>query len=312
VVIDTEEEFDWSQEFAREHTSVQAMQWINRVQVIFDEYGIVPVYVIDFPVASQPNGYKPLAEIHNDQRCIIGSHLHPWVNPPFEEVVNRRNSFAGNLPMTLEKTKLLVLTECIEEHFGRRPTIYKAGRYGVGPNTTAILEELGYEIDLSVCPHMDYAHEEGPDYSAHTSWPFRFGKDKRLLEIPLTVGYTGLFRHLGPAIHPVVTNSLFTSLRIPGVLAHLNLLNKSWLSPEGYTTTEHQQLVRTLYHGGLRVFSMAFHSPSVEPGHTPYVRSQADLDEFLGKIRCFFDFFFGELQGVASTPFRLKQELLTI
>jgi hypothetical protein len=309
VVIDTEEEFDWSRDFARENTSVQAMKWIGRAQGIFDEYGITPVYVIDFPVASQPDGYTPLAEIHGDGRCIIGTHLHPWVNPPFEEVVNRKNSFAGNLSMTLEKVKLLVLTECIEEHFGRRPTIYKAGRYGIGPNTTRILEELGYEIDLSVCPHMNYATEDGPDYSDNTSWPFWFGKDKQLLELPLTVGYTGLLRHLGPVLHPVASNSLFTSWRIPGILAKLNVLNKSWLSPEGYSSTEHQHLTRTLYNAGLRVFSMAFHSPSMEPGHTPYVRSKTDLDDFLERLRRFFDFFFGEMQGVASTPLLLKQEL---
>jgi len=212
--------------------------------------------------------------------------------------------------MTLEKTKLLILTECIEAHFGRRPTIYKAGRYGVGPNTTTILEELGYEIDLSVCPHMNYASEDGPDYSANTSWPFWFGKEKQLLELPLTVGFTGWLRHLGPVLHPVATTPLLTSLRIPGILARLNILNKSWLSPEGYSSTEHQQVTRTLYNAGLRVFSMAFHSPSVEPGHTPYVRSKGDLDDFLGSLRRFFDFFFGEMQGVASTPLILKQELL--
>lgn len=312
VVIDTEEEFNWDRDFARENTSVQSMKWIGRVQAIFDEYGITPVYVVDFPVASQADGYKPLAEIHEDRRCVIGAHLHPWVNPPYEETVNRTNSFAGNLSMTLEKTKLLALTECIEEHFGRRPTIYKAGRYGVGPNTTTILEELGYEIDLSVCPHMDYSAEKGPDYSANSSWPFWFGKGKQLLELPLTVGYTGWLRHLGPALHPLATNSFFTALRLPGILARLNVLNKSWLSPEGYSTTEHQQLAQTLYNAGLRVFSFAFHSPSVEPGHTPYVQSKADLDDFLGRLRQFFDFFFGELQGVPSTPLQLKQELLNI
>ena len=33
----------------------------------------------------------------------------------------------------------------IEHSFGHSPKIYKAGRYGVGANTTAILEELAFE-----------------------------------------------------------------------------------------------------------------------------------------------------------------------
>ena len=40
VVIDTEEEFDWSAPADRNEISVTAMQHIDRVQTIFDEYGI--------------------------------------------------------------------------------------------------------------------------------------------------------------------------------------------------------------------------------------------------------------------------------
>ena len=71
VVIDAEEEFDWSADFSSHNTSVQAMRSIHRVQEIFDAYHITPVYVIDYPVASQPDGYRPLQEIHAAGRCLI-------------------------------------------------------------------------------------------------------------------------------------------------------------------------------------------------------------------------------------------------
>lgn len=309
VVIDTEEEFDWSRAFSRNNTSVQSMKWIDRVQEIFDSYGITPVYVIDYPIASQPSGYQPLVDIHADGRCIIGAHLHPWVNPPFEEEVNQTNSFAGNLPRMLEHTKLKILSDCIGEKFGRRPKIYKAGRYGVGPHTANILEQEDYDVDLSVCPYMNYSHEKGPDYSASSPWPYWFGTKRRILEVPLTVGYTGLFRRWGAPFHRLATSPLLTKLHVPGILARLQLLNKSWLSPEGYHTQEHCQLIRALYHEGLRVFSFAFHSPSVAPGHTPYVQSDSDLEDFLNRCRALFDFFFGEMQGIASTPLMLREEL---
>ena len=290
VVIDTEEEFDWSQTFSRSNTSVQSMKWIDRVQSIFDSYGITPIYVIDYPVTSQSDGYQPLVDIHADGRCIIGAHLHPWVNPPFEEEVNQTNSFAGNLPGMLEHSKLKILSDCIGEKFGRRPKIYKAGRYGVGPHTAGILELEGYEVDLSVCPYMNYAHESGPDYSASSPWPYWFGTTRRILELPLTVGYTGLLRQWGPTLHRLVTNPLLTNLHVPGIFARLQLLNKSWLSPEGYLIQEHRQVVRALFQEGLRVFSFAFHSPSVTPGHTPYVQSDSDLEAFLDRCRQFLIF----------------------
>ncbi len=43
VVIDTEEEFDWSKDFSRDNISVRSMQWIGQIPDIFGEYGITPV-----------------------------------------------------------------------------------------------------------------------------------------------------------------------------------------------------------------------------------------------------------------------------
>ena len=309
VVIDTEEDFDWSGGFSREQTSVESMRWIYRAQDIFDEYGITPVYVIDYPVASQPDGYRPLREIHASGRCLIGAHLHPWVNPPFDETVTRHLSFPGNLPRTLEASKLRVLTETIAEQFGTVPTIYKAGRYGVGANTTAILEEQGYAVDLSVCPYMDYSSEGGPDFTTFSPWPYWFGERRSLLECPLTVGYAGLLRSRGTAIHGFASNPKLEKFHGVGILARSGLLDKIWLSPEGFLSSEHVKLTRTLHADGLRVFSFAFHSPSLEPGNTPYVTSQADLQTFLSRCRTFFDFFLGELGGQPTTPLALKDQL---
>ncbi len=312
VVIDTEEEFNWSQPFSRENTSVRAMRSIERVQRLFDSYGVVPTYVIDYPIASQPDGYLPLQELLSDGRAVIGAHLHPWVNPPYTELVNPRNSFHGNLPIELERAKVQALTNCIQEQLGCQPIIFKAGRYGMGPNTLPILREMGYSIDLSVCPYMDYSSEEGPNYSTATPWPSWLGDKEDLLEIPLTVGYTGYLKEWGSPAHQLIDSGLMKALHAPGLFARFGLLNKVWLSPEGYETWEHLALVRSLYKEGLRVFSFAFHSPSVEPGCTPYVQSQVELDKFLDKFRKFFDFFFGEMGGVASTPLEIRRQFSSV
>lgn len=310
VIIDTEEEFDWAGDFSPKHIAVQSMRWIHRVQDIFDEYKITPVYVIDYPVASQADGYRPLQEIHAAGRCLVGAHLHPWVNPPFEEVVTRPNSYPGNLSHGLEAAKLRILGDEIEKRFGGRPVIYKAGRYGIGRSTAAILEEQGYQVDLSVCPYMDYTADGGPNFSLSSARPYWFGKHRRLLELPLTVGFAGRFRRWGSTLHRFASRPGLTWLHPVGVLARLNFVDKIWLSPEGYHAVEHIKLTRDLYADGLRIFSFAFHSPSVEPGHTPYVRSQSDLDCFLDRCRRFFDFFLGELGGHPTTPLELR-DLLT-
>ena len=82
VVIHTEEEFDWNKPHDRNATGVRHMQHIDRAQGLFDEFGIVPNYVVDYPIASQESAVAPLKSFADSGRALIGSHLHPWVSPP--------------------------------------------------------------------------------------------------------------------------------------------------------------------------------------------------------------------------------------
>ena len=130
VVVDTEAEFEWGREFDRSATSVSAMSRQKLAQKIFDQYGLRPMYLIDYAVASQADGYEPLRDILNRHACVVGAHLHPWINPPLEEDISDLNSFAGNLPAELEERKLRTLVAQIEKSFAITPLFFKAGRYG--------------------------------------------------------------------------------------------------------------------------------------------------------------------------------------
>lgn len=307
VVVDTEEQFEWGKPVSRQATAVTAMRSIGRIQSIFDEFGIVPCYVVDHPVATQSEGRDALARIRADGRCEIGAHLHPWVTPPYDEQLSAANTYPGNLPPALERAKLEVLVQALEQAFGERPTVYKAGRYGLGPATAEILEDLGFEIDMSVCPPINHGADGGPDYRGFPTEPYWFGS-RRLLEIPLTGAFVGWAGSLAPSLYDLAAGPL-ASLRAPGVLSRLGAVDRLVLSPEGYTHAEHRRLVDALLERGVRTFTWTLHSPSVEPGHTPYVRSEAELAAFLDSFRRFFAFFFGERGGVAMTPTALRQQL---
>jgi hypothetical protein len=308
-VIDTEEEFDWNAAPSRSATAVSAMQFIGRIQSIFDDYGLRPCYVVDYPVATTDDGIAPLREIHRAGRCEIGAHLHPWVNPPHEEALSPRNTYPGNLSPELESAKLGELTTVIEEAIGQRPIVYKAGRYGVGPNTTAILEQLAYEIDVSICPPVDYRADGGPDFRGCGAEPYWFGVENRLLEIPLSGAFIGWANGFAPRLHDIASQPLFRRLKVPAILARARAVDRLVLSPEGFSPEEHRRLTTALLARGVRTFTWSLHSPSVEVGHTPYVRTRTELSRFLDAFRQFFDFFFGELNGIAITPTELKRQL---
>jgi hypothetical protein len=242
-------------------------------------------------------------------RALIGAHLNPWVTPPHAEEASRANSYPGNLPRGLEAAKLRALSAGIERALGVRPTMYKAGRHGKGPNTEAVLEAQGFEIDMSPAPPMDYRADGGPDYRRHPARPFRFGRKRDLLCLPGTGAYVGGAAALGPVLHPVLEHRSVARLRPLAVASRLRLLERLRLTPEGFTLHEMMRLTRALLARGQRTFVLSFHSPSVVPGNTPYVRSAADLEAFLTRLRGFLAWFQGDLHGRFVTPHVLKAEL---
>lgn len=310
VVVDTEEEFDWNKSFDPDATSVEAMSDLPVGQAVCDEFEIRPTYVIDYPVASNPMSVRVLQEIITDDRAALGAHLHPWVNPPVDEEITGPNSYAGNLPRKLEAEKLRRLGERIEESFDLKPNIYKAGRYGLGGNSAAILEELGYEVDLSACPPYDFRIEGGPDYSRFSCHPFWFGKARRLLGLPNTgslVGFLG--SEAGRPVYDFASQASLRWTKLPGILSRLRVVDRLRLSPEGFELKDLMRLTDCLIERGVRTFSFSFHSPSLRAGCTPYVRSHSDLDRFIGRCRDYFEYFLGAKGGQAVTPIELKNHL---
>lgn len=308
-VISTEEEFDWTRPFERHATSVQAARRLHEAQRVFDEFKVVPAYLVDYPITTSEDSASVLREIHDSGRCEIGAHLHPWVSPPLEEELGARNSFPGNLPPELEARKLQALTEAIEKSFGVRPRTYQAGRYGFGPHTAALLEREGYVVDLSASPPFDFRSEGGPDYSHCGLEPVWFGTKQALLGVPITGAFVGFWRVAPARTHALLNSPALRWTRMGAVLSRVGALERMRLSPEGCTEADLRRLLHALLERGVRIFVFSFHSPSLMPGCTPYVRDERGLQQFLATCRRFYELFLGELGGESATPLELARRL---
>lgn len=269
IFADAEEEFDWHAPFSRDCTSVKAIAALPKANRFFTERGCTPTYLVDWPVADTPSSADLLRQMREDGQCDIGTQLHPWVNPPFDEPLNPKNSYVGNLTVAVQRAKLARLTERIEVTMGSRPLIHRAGRYGVGAQTASLLLEQGYKLDVSVRPHFDYRAQHGPDFSARPIWPWHLAPS--LAELPLTTACTGMLRD---------RQGLPQGKVVRGVMARLGLFNRVPLTPEGVRLPDALSAIGQLLDKGHQLFSLSFHTPSVVPGHTPYVRDAADLKAF--------------------------------
>lgn len=273
VFVDTEEEFDWRTPLSRDSRSVTAVRAIPEAHARFAARDVALTYLADHPVATSSVAIEILRRAIEDGRSAVGTQLHPWVNPPFDEAVNGPNSFTANLPKPLQAAKLAELTRAIETAFGARPLVYRAGRYGIGPDTFGLLEAEGYRLDSSMRPAYDYSDEAGPDFAAVPNRAFRRGG---IVELPFTTVFTGHARGGGIGLY----RALGRMPKGKGLAARLGLLSRVSLTPEDMPLADVLEAVRVAVGEGLRVLNFAFHSPSLEPGHTPYVRDAADLAAF--------------------------------
>jgi sugar phosphate isomerase/epimerase len=66
------------------------------------------------------------------------------------------------------------------------------------------------------------------------------------------------------------------------------MLERIPLTPEGVTLEEARRGIDIAIDDGLPVLVFSFHSPSLAPGFTPYVRSEDDLDRFYDWWRAVF------------------------
>lgn len=274
LTVDTEEEFDWDAPFRREGYSLTHVPAIPRFQSFCEEIGAHPVYLVDWPIVTDPRAVEIIGDAVERGTAEVGMQLHPWVNPPFEEEITHHNSFPGNLPPRLEAAKLMGLRDAISGAFGTAPLIYRAGRYGLGADTADLLKSAGIRIDTSVRSLFDHSRQGGPDYSRHPSTPYWVDAERQLLELPLTSVYWGLLRQLGIPLQRL-------GARIPyvlGALSRLGLLERISLTPEGFSAEDAIRGIDIALDSGLPVLVLSFHSPTLVPGLTPYAFDEAGVE----------------------------------
>jgi hypothetical protein len=295
VAVDAEEDFDWDKPLASTSHSTDCMRRIPDLQEILGAYGIVPSYLLTYPVLEDDDVVHILRRQIRRGQCDVGVQLHPWVNPPFDDAPGAEQgvgtSFSGNLAPGLEERKLVALKQRFMQCFGTEPQIYRAGRYGLGRDTAQLLEKLGFTIDTSLAPRTSASDEGGPDHARYDYQLFWFGEQRRLLELPLcrsTVGWGG---RLAPEVYRrLEAVPALRRWRIPGVVSRLRFAERITLSPEGNDVGAMLRLIRHLHSRGQTVFVLSFHSSSLAVGRNPYVRTLADLHGFYERLSAVLDF----------------------
>jgi len=284
--IDTEED-NWQP--TRSGLSVENIRALPRLNAFLGEFGARPTYFTAHSVAATPWAADVLRALDAEGNAEIAAHLHPWNTPPLDEAFVPRHTMLKNLPADLQREKLLRLTDVLTHVLGRAPTAFRAGRWGLGPDTARALEACGYAVDSSVMPFVDWGlDDDGPNFVGAPLGAYRLGTnggDVRtpdphgpLVEIPVSSGYNRRPLGFWHGWHDRLSKPPFRVTKLLGVADHLGILRKIALSPETDTARDLVTLCRTLVGSGVRFLHMFWHSPSLVPGLSPYTPRSSDVE----------------------------------
>lgn len=303
VTIDVES--DMPQWRVEAETTLRNLQGLPRFHELCQRLGVRPTYLCTYPVATQPAG-EVLVDLQQEGDCEIGTHLHPWTNPPFDTNENRLEATQpSRLGSSRMEAKLTTLTDALEARFGR-PKSYRAGRFGFDGAGLQALERLGYVVDTSATPFCDWRAEGGVDWRHAPDVPYfpdRQQPDQRgqsrVLEVPVSIGWD---RWLPERIGRAAANAP-PQLRLRGILNNkwASLAKVRWLYPSLESTDTMNQLADVLAGRGIPFLNVFFHSSELWPGESPYCRTEADIDRYLDTLEGFFTHAIATLGAVPMT-----------
>ena len=247
----------------------------RRLHPLFLRFGVKPTYLLSPEVIRDPSSADCLAGLPGSLE--LGTHLHAEYVGPDADDDAESTLFQAALPPELERAKLRALTALFQDRFGRRPRSFRAGRFGIGAASLSILAELGYAVDSSVTPLVDW-RRGGPGapsfrdaplvpYRPDPANPEQCG-DGPLWEVPVTIR-RGRWHWL-----PVVGRRL----------------GHRWLRPTWGTGWDLVTLAREIVDepgepgSPPAVLNVMFHNVEVVPGASPYAHSTAQADAILGRL----------------------------
>jgi hypothetical protein len=290
ITIDTEED-QWSSYKFRDPT-VNNVERLPQIQKVFHKHRVKPTYLVNYLVAADKRASAVIKELSQENGVEIGSHCHPWNTPPLRLADKKGETILCNLPRKHQYEKLHSVETAIKSNINVKPVSFRAGRWGFSHKVAHNLLELDYEIDTSITPMVDWTFCGGPNYSMFTNEPFRYfptpksrsKSNKYLLEVPATIGFNRRYYRLGVVTNRTLMTKPLRIFKLKGLLHRARIFQTVWLSPEQSSFKQIKNLLKVCKYHKLKCVNLSFHSSSLVPGSTPFVRNQKDFTAFVDRI----------------------------
>jgi hypothetical protein len=270
ITVDTEGDNLWLR--PRKITTANA-HFLPRFQALCERYNFKPTYLVNWEMANDPIFQDFGRDVIVRETGEIGMHLHAWNSPPVTPLTSDDYQFHPYLvefPIKTMREKVKVMTACLEDTFGVKMLTHRAGRWAFNETYARLLADFGYICDCSVTPYVswrstmgDPSGQGGSDYTKFPTTPFvmDFGSDRRIVEVPMTVGCNPV-----SILEQWARKALGKSISI------------AWLRPNGHNLTDMLRILDLRATAGAAYVQFMLHSSEFMPGGSPTFDSESKIE----------------------------------
>lgn len=305
ISIDTEGDNLWG---SPEVISTENAKYLQRFQDICEKYGFKPTYLTNYEMAVSPEYISFAKDVIDRKQGEVGMHLHAWNSPPIYPLTpddNRHKPYLIEYPEHVIVEKVTFMTELLENTFGVKMLSHRAGRWAFNAYYAKLLHQLGYQVDCSVTPYVDWSGVKGnpegnggTDYSQFPDGAYFMDLDNiakpgssTLLQVPMSTRLKYGALHNG---FKLVYDRLRGKKRPPST---------RWLRPSGNNVADMKLVAQQCLDEGKDYVEFMLHSSEFMPGGSPTFKDRAAIEQLYQDLDELFEWLSQRCMGMTMAEF---------
>jgi len=305
ITIDTEGDNLWD---SPRPIETKNADFLPRFQALCERHAFKPTYLTNYEMAKSRRYQDFGRDCLRRKTAEVGMHLHAWNSPPIQPLTEDDYRF---LPYLIEYPKKLLvrkvdyLTKLLADTFGSKMTSHRAGRWAFNEYYAQTLAGLGYTVDCSVTPGVNWRNRlgdpkqnGGTDYRGFPDHPYyldltdiRREGSSNLLELPVSVL---------PKYSKLISLCRRTINELKGRPKNNATI---WLRPNGRNLRHMLRVLEDARRKQRPYVEFILHSSELMPGGSPTFRNKAAVETLYHDLTQVFDIASTSFVGMTLTEF---------
>lgn len=305
ITIDTEGDNLW-----QNHNSIttENARFLPRFQALCEKYNFKPVYLTNYEMAIDPFYVEFARDVIARGTGEVGMHLHAWNSPPAAPLTDddwRYKPYLIEYSDEQMKEKVEFMTHLLEDTFQTKMLSHRAGRWAFDERYAKLLLQLGYQVDCSVTPKVNWQTAKGApqghggtDYRHFPHQAYFIDENdiskpghSSLLEVPMSIQYK----------HSALINTFKQGYdRLRGKVRSPSV---NWLRPTGGNVDTMKRVVKQTLEQGNDYVEYMLHSSEYMPGGSPTFKTGADIEALYDDLEALFSALQNQFVGMTLAEY---------